>query len=188
MKRAKRVFHPLAFCTTHGVFPATAIALGAGSQATFSNCAQNCPICNAQSEIISGTYKAGIDRVNLLLDPRISQEALRALAAIASAAKDKSITAEEAKRAAEKIHPSAGKLFDVSNWSDQAKATLYAAIIGAAAILAAARITSSTTPSIVVQPTIERVVPTAKMYLRGSSVLSSSRRVPLPKAKPLKRR
>ena len=188
MKKAKHIFHPLAFCSIHGVFPATVFAIGPHAQITFTNCVANCPVCNRTSEILSGTYKAGVDRINLLLDPGISKRALDELAAIARAARARQITTEEAKQAAEKVHPNAGRLFDVANWSDQAKVTLYAAIIGATAILGAAKMSSTGTTNIRMQPVIERVVTRERLDFRGSSSLSWPRNIPLPRPKPTKRR
>ncbi len=98
-------------------------------------------------------------RINLLLDRSISADALDALRKIAEQAKANEITPEQAKAAAEKIAPGVGKLFDVSNWSDQARATLYAAIIAAATAIVVAKIATSSPPaSVNVQPVIERII------------------------------
>lgn len=108
-------------------------------------------------EIVPGKYEAFSNHINLLIDPSISREALEALRKIALRAKAEKITPEEAKQEAEKVAPGAGRLFDVANWSDQAKATLYASIIGAIAVVGAAKLASSTT-TVNVVPTIERIV------------------------------
>ncbi len=158
------VSHPIAFCTLHGLFPATAIAIAPGASVGVLGCIITCPQCGTPSEIIPGTYlahtnQAGVDRINLLIDPSISLPALGAIRKLAERAQAGEISAEQAKREAEKIHPKAGKLFDIANWSDQAKATLYASVIGAVAIIAAARIASPPSQTTVIHPVVaERVV------------------------------
>ena len=148
--------HPLAFCLKHGVFPDRSFMFGSGTVATFvGKCQTSCPICFEPCELLPGTYEVEDDRLDLLLDPTISPEALNALIAIALRLKRREITPPKAKELAEKISPRLGGLFDVANWSDTARSHLYAGIIGAAAILAAARMN---TPTIVVQPVVERVI------------------------------
>jgi hypothetical protein len=152
------IHHPIALCPVHGLFPATAIALE-NATVGFVSCVTTCPQCGMTSEIIPGTYQARLDRLNLLLDPSISLLALGAIRKLAERAKAGEIDAQEAKREAEKIHPKAGSLFDIANWSDQAKATLYASLIAAVAVIAAARIASSPSQTMIISPTvIERVV------------------------------
>src|SRR5262245_53187045 len=143
MPETGKVQHPIAFCNIHGVFPATALTLGNGAGITVVNCRINCPVCGASSEIIPGHYQARADQLNLLIDPSVSPSAVAALRSLAMAASTGKITAEQARAEAEKIHPKAGKLFDVQNWSDQAKATLYAAIIAAGGAITAARIATN---------------------------------------------
>lgn len=160
------VQHPTAFCKSHGFFPATLIGIGPGAGGTFIDCKTSCPACGQMSEVVPGTYHAHADRINLLVDRSISPEALAALRRIAEQAKANQITPEEAKEKAEKIAPGAGRLFDVGNWSDQAKATLYASIIGAIAVIGAAKLAGSTT-NVTVAPTTERVIE-RPVYLRQS--------------------
>jgi hypothetical protein len=151
--------HPLAFCPRHGLFAATAIAINEGAAATFIGCGTNCPACGAAAEIIPGLYQPAADRMNLLVDPSISLLALGAIRNLVERLQAGKITEDDAKREAEKIHPGAGKLFDIAHWSDQAKATLYAAIIGAVAVIVAARIASNPSQTAFVNPTvIERVI------------------------------
>jgi hypothetical protein len=64
------------------------------------------------------------------------------------------ITPEEAKEQAERVVLGAGRLFDIANRGDQAKATLYASIIGTIALVVAAKVSSSTTV-VNVEPTTE---------------------------------
>jgi hypothetical protein len=150
--------HPTAFCRVHGFFPAQAFALGPGSSVTITGCSTDCPACGAKSEIIPGNYQALSDCINLLLDASISPQALGALRKIAELAEAQKISAEQAKHEAERVVPGGGRLFDVSNWSDQARATLYASIIGAIAVVAAAKLSSCSSPNVVVHPTIERII------------------------------
>jgi hypothetical protein len=70
-----RVFHPIGFCTKHGAFAVTGIHMGGGVQ-TFIHCTTNCPTCGSQSEIIPGRYETNTGRLNLLIDPSISPQAL----------------------------------------------------------------------------------------------------------------
>src|SRR6185312_8458720 len=151
-----QIQHPAAFCPTHGIFPATAFAFAPGVSLTILGMSTTCPTCGRISEILPGAYSAFKDRIDLLLDPSVSAEVLAALRTIVEAARDDKISAAEARGQAEKILPGAGKLFDI-NWSDQAKATLYAGIIGAIALIAAAKLSSSS-QNVTVQPVIERVI------------------------------
>jgi hypothetical protein len=158
--------HPAAFCKTHGLFPATAFAMEPGAGVTILGCSTNCPICNATSEVLPGTYSAFQDRVDVLLHPSVSKELLAALTAVIEAARDNRISEQEARKQADKIVPGSGRLFDIANWSGQAKATLYGSIIGAIAMVAAAKIASSPSQTVVLQPVIERVA--AEPKDRGS--------------------
>jgi hypothetical protein len=182
------IFHPIAFCIEHGFFPASAVAFGGEAPPiTIKGISTNCPICQGPSEIIPGKYEVVSDRLNLLLDPSISPTALAAVKDLAEAVSAGRISAEEAKRAAEKIHPKAGRLFDVANWSDQAKATLYAAIIGAAAVLGAAKIASSPNQTVTINPVIERVIERRKDDLLSSSSMKPIENPPLPRPQPKRR-
>jgi hypothetical protein len=190
MPKVNPTSHPLAFCSIHGVFPATAVGFAPGATLTMINCSTNCPVCGTSSEILPGQYRSESDRLNVLLDPSISSAALAAIRKLALAVKEGRIDASEAKKEAEKIHPAAGKLFDVANWSDQAKATLFAAIIGATAVIGAARITSTanqpTKPPYIV---VEQVIELKKNdFLSTSSLGSSTRKPQLSKSRPKRHR
>jgi hypothetical protein len=185
MPKAKKVFHPIAFCLVHGVFPAKLITMESGATGEFINCVHSCPVCGGDSEIIPGRYEAKADRLNLLIDSSISPSALTAIRNLALAVSVGRISAAEAKQEAEKIHPKAGKLFDVANWSDQAKATLYAAIIGATAVIGAARITATSNqttkaPDIIFEQIIER----RKDDLLSTSSLQAIEQIPMPRPRP----
>jgi hypothetical protein len=153
------VHHPIALCPVHGLFPATAFAIE-NATVGLIDVATTCPHCGRTSEVIPGTYQAEMDRLNILVDPSISLLALGAIRKLAEQVKAGEIDVEEAKRKAEKIHPKAGRLFDIANRSDTAKSTLYSAIIAAAAVIAAAKISSSSSHTTVINPTtvIEHVI------------------------------
>jgi hypothetical protein len=147
-----------ATCPVHGIFAATGIiGLGPGARVHLGpNVAMNCPKCGLSSQIMPGQYEGLEERVRILFDGSFGPMILAQLATIAEKAKAGQISAEAAKRQAQKLHPKAGKLFDVANWSDQAKATLYAAIIGAAALIGAAKLSSG--PTVIVNPPAVTVI------------------------------
>lgn len=178
--------HPPAFCPTDGVFPAQAIVIAEGATDTrLLNIRTNCPVCGGGAEIIPGIYDATHEGLNLLLDSSISPAALTAIKNLAERAQKGKISPEDANKEAKTISPAAAKLFDITNWSDQAKSTLYAAIIGATALVAAAKMTAPTTQIVNIQPVIERTIdvkqPSFMNQLRSSSSLRSP---PVPKRKP----
>jgi hypothetical protein len=180
-----QVHHPPAFCPVHGLFPATQFALGVGvRQTSFIGCLQTCPRCGRPSEIIPGVYDSIPSGLNILIDKSISPEALAVIRKLVQRLEKGEISSEQAKEEAEKLSPKLGKLFDIANWSDQAKATLYAAIIGATAIVGAARMASSPIQTVNVNPVIARVVERTKTDLLSSSALKSSGATPLPKPRP----
>ncbi|PBC01232.1 hypothetical protein CK220_27305 [Mesorhizobium sp. WSM3860] len=132
------------------------------------------------SEILPGRYELVGDRLNVLLDGSISQAALTALREIVERLQRNEITPVQAKAQAESIVPKAGRLFDIANWSDTAQATLYASIIGAIAIVAAAKLSSSGSappPQIVIENVIDR----QKDVLRDSTSLPY---IPVPTPRP----
>ncbi len=137
--------HPLAFCTVHGVFPARGFAAAPGASVSFVGCRVDCPRCGAMSEVIPGRYDFATQGLNLLLDPTITPAALTAIRQLALRVKQGEISPEDAKKQAAEIFPAAGRLFDVADWSGQAKATLCAGIITAVALVAAAKMTSGPT-------------------------------------------
>ncbi|WP_156150837.1 hypothetical protein [Hyphomicrobium sp. 99] len=172
--------HPAALCKTHGIFPATAFSFAPGVNITLLGLSTTCPICGSISEILPGAYSAFKDRIDVLLDPSVSAEALVALRFILEAARDNKISQPEAKRQAEKIVPGSGRLFDIGNWGDQAKATLYASVIGAIALVTAAKLSASSSSTTVIQPVIERIIPMPQEYkplpgLPGGNPLNRAR-------------
>ena len=181
-------FHPPAFCPEHGLFEATALIIGSGATTTLIHCVTNCPRCGRGSEIIPGVYDATQKNLNVLVDKSISPEALGALRRIIERLQQGEISVHQARAEAEKISPNVAKLFDIANWSDQARATLYAAIIAAVAVVTAAKIASGPSQTIVIQPIIERIIE-RKSDLLSSSSLRTKKPSPKPQLKrPHKRR
>ena len=139
------------------------------------------------SEIIPGVYIAAQRNLNILVDDSISPEARDAIRQLAERLQQGKISVPQAKAEAEQISPNAGQLFDIANWSDQAKATLYASIIAATAVIAAARIASSPSQTVNVQPVIERIIEGEGSNLKGDLESSSSivaPKIPIPRRKP----
>jgi hypothetical protein len=102
---AKQNHHPFAFCPVHGVFSAPWVAaLAPGTSIRFEDCVTNCliPKCDKKCEIISGLYEAKADRLNVLLHPSISVEALTAIRELALKLQSRKITPAQASRAAKK--------------------------------------------------------------------------------------
>ncbi len=87
-------------------------------------------------------------------------------------------------RSRPKISPEAGKIFDIANRSDQPKATLYAAIIGATALVFAARMSSSPNLTVNLQPVVERIIEGEKPDLKDRLKSSSAIAPPIPRRKP----
>lgn len=180
------VQHPIAFCPVDGIFQATGIAIsGEATSLEFRNNRTNCPKCGGMSEILPGRYDVIGDRLNILLGDSISQAALGALKEIVEQLQRNEITPAQAKARAEIISPKAGGLFDIADWSDTTKSTLYASIIGDASIIggialvAAAKMSggSAPPPQIVVQNIIER----QQHALRDSTSLPY---IPVPTPRP----
>jgi len=155
-----QVQHPLAFCPHDGLFPCTAFAFGEGASVTLLGLSTICPECGGSAEILPGAYEALSDRLTLLLDPSISSEALLALRPVVELLQRSAISLDEARQRADAIVPNGGKLFDIANWSDQAKATLYAAVIGAIAVIAAAKVAGNPSHGdLAAQPSTQQTTP-----------------------------
>jgi hypothetical protein len=157
---SQKTHRPLALCAEHGLFEADfGFRGGGGGSVGFVGFSVICPHCGRLSPIVPGVYKGDNEKLELLLDPSVSSEMLEAFRRLANDVQAGRITPKAAEREAEKIHPRAAKLFNVASWSDQARATLYGSIIGAVALVVAARMSSPPTINLTVQPVIERVVP-----------------------------
>jgi hypothetical protein len=164
---------PLAFCPKHGLFVFTGMAATGNAKLSFSHCGTNCPTCGGSSEILPGLYEPDGANIRLLLDPNVSAEALDALQKLLRAVLAGEMTPEDAIKEAEKVHRGWGKLFNISEWSDQAKATLFASILTATAAFAGARMSSPPPVTVNVDPpTIVQSVPPTKRDLLGSTSLN----------------
>ena len=147
----------------------------------------NCPKCGNPSEVISGVYDGTITGLNILVDPSISREALIALRNLAEQLQRGEISVSEAKNQAHLISPKATKLFDIENWTDQAKATLYASIIAAIGVVIAARLSSPSCSdmndnfAISIETTVNVNV---KDDLRSSVSDKPFQSIPVPRPKP----
>ena len=176
-----------AFCRTHGLFGFNPPFAGFSSL-TIERSSTECPHCGLQCEILSGTYTEAAEGMQLLLNGKNSAETLRALRELAELTRRGEISPQEARSRAEKIAPQAARLFDVANWSDQAKATLYASIIGAAAVIAAARIASTPTQVVHVNSPTEVTASITKQRLKSSTSWTIPLNPPMPKPRPKGRR
>jgi hypothetical protein len=166
---------PLAFCPVDGLFVASGAAVASGNaRLRLSHVSTNCPTCNGQSEILPGLYAPDGENISLLLDPGISPAALKEIQRLLLAVQIGEITPEHAQMEAERVHPGWGKFFNIAQWSDQAKATLYASVIGAIAIVAAARINSPPSQTVIINPpTALESVTSRKSGLLGSTALNN---------------
>lgn len=177
---ANQVVHPPAYCPRDGIVPGVGISLaGAFQNVNIVGNTITCPVCGGPAQVISGCYDTVGDRLQILIDPSISADALAAIRKLAEQVRDAAITPEAAQAEAERIAPGTGRLFDIRSWSDQAQATLLAAIIGATALIGAAKISQAPSQTVNVQPVIERLVET-----HSSQLLNSTSLVPLPPRKP----
>lgn len=176
---------PIGFCPQHGLFPVTIFGIGDGASVTLVDVGTDCPRCGAMVQIVPGTYEVVGDRLSLLLDSSIAPDALKAIGALVERVQRQEIDLDDARRAAEKIAPAAGRLFDIANWSDQAKATLYASIIGAVAVIAAAKLSGGSTTINNYQPVVERVIEKSEeRWLTGTSLSRVPTPIPRPKEPP----
>ncbi|MEJ5081060.1 hypothetical protein [Ochrobactrum sp. MYb379] len=150
--------HPLGFCRTHGFFPVGGIVIENSKNVSFDGGVVQCPTCRKPSELISGSYTSIGDKLKLYLGPSVSMEALKALRDIAVRLQRDEITSQQAKHEAEKISPRFGGIFDAKNWSKEVKAAICAAIISSFGTAVANKLTTPSTPTITVQPVIERVI------------------------------
>jgi hypothetical protein len=159
---------PLAACPVDGLFIASGAVATGNALVRFAHVSTNCPKCGANSEILPGLYTPDGDNIRLLVDQSISPNALESLKKLVMAVQSGEISPDYAQREAEKVHHGWGKFFNVSQWSDQAKATLFAAIISGTTAIVATRISSP--PTVVIQqPAITRVVTERNKSLLGST-------------------
>jgi hypothetical protein len=138
-----KLHHPPAFCLTHGIFVATTLSLGEGSTLSAVGAITDCPTCGAISEVLPGRYDVVGGRLNLLLDPSITPEALTALRAIAERLQRNVISRQEAEREAASISSRFTGLF--RGIKQETVATVAAAIITAIGAVIVARESSPNT-------------------------------------------
>lgn len=169
---------PLIFCAIHGVKKLQGIAsVDSTSTIEYIDSSAQCPVCGRDAQVFNGKYEGTKSGLDILLSPSISPQALSALKQIFEKLQKEEISSEKAKAEAEAIFLGAGRLFDIADWGDGAKATLYASIIGAIALVTAAKI--SKPESFSQQPaSIER----SMEDLKGT--VTSPPRIPTPKWRP----
>ena len=150
--------HPPAYCRDcHFLFPFGGVAIGVGGTVTVLVEPQlQCPRCNGHAVLLRGTYKAFQDRFDMFIDSNISNEAKLAVLGLIKDIQDNKISLQDAKDAAEKIDKRLSSLFDLSDWSDVARATLFSGIITAFSALTVAAATVfgpylAPSPTVIVQ-------------------------------------
>lgn len=175
-----QIHHPPAYCPIHGFFPAASIALGNTTNATFEGCTTSCPRCGRLCDILSGRYDTVAERLNIFLSAGNDPAVLEALRNLAREVQSGSKTLQDAQEQAERIKPGTGKLFDVASWSDTAKATLYAAIIGSVAVFGNAMISKDWSGN---QPkqTVEVIVRSDGPIIKGHHLLTGQIPIPTPR-------
>jgi hypothetical protein len=133
---AKITNRPPAYCKDCGILFAAPIDLN-NVRAVFHNSTTNCPQCQRSVPILDGTYNAYAGRFEMILDATISLEARMAVLRIVADVQENKIALPEAKKRAEKVDRRLGRLFDISHWSDEARAQFFGAILIAGATLGA---------------------------------------------------
>lgn len=177
----------LAFCPVHGLFASVGLSLAKGAQATFIDCTTRCPNCGGVSEVIPGAYKSDAGKLNVLIDPSVSREALLAIQKVVVRLQKGEINEQEARQEVEAVAPKVAKLFDFSKWSG--KDTVNAALaIGTliTALLAAKVHQPNVTINNFYPPAIHETHPKGEKLLspeslKGSTSLSG---IPTPRQKP----
>jgi hypothetical protein len=157
-----------------------------GGSVTFSHSLATCPKCGGDAEIVDGTYEAFGSKLKVFLAPTVSLEARAAILELAIALQEARISVAEAIMEAEKIDHRFGGIFDIADWSDQAKAILLGSILASAATVAVAAATIAApyfapTPTVVVQMAPPSAA--AAPHLR-ERLLSGTSQAPLHRAAP----
>ena len=136
--------------------------MSGGASVTIENCVTNCE-CGRTCEILPGTYIAVRNQLRFLAASSISAEALKALRGIIEQLRDDTISTRAAEQQAEAIAPGGGRFVRFfEGLSNKDRREICIALIGAVAAILVAKCSSPTINNenkIVVQPTIERVVP-----------------------------
>jgi hypothetical protein len=76
----------IAWCPNHGILPRPIFEIGGSARIQITQSTTNCPQCGTRSEVIPGTYEAGLDRINFLLHSSASLQALGAIRKLAERA------------------------------------------------------------------------------------------------------
>jgi hypothetical protein len=169
--------HSLAFCPYHGVFQARSIRSGSDTKrAALLGLTSACPRCRTASEIIPGDYSVYGERLNVLLDPTISLDALMALNTIVLRLQTGELTAELAEGEARAAAESFGGLLNFRTWPPGTRAMVIAALVTAVGSIIAAR----SAPRDVIHPVTEPVsaVPKKRSQKRAPSPKPRSKRKP----------
>jgi hypothetical protein len=131
--------HPPAYCAScNFLFPVTGLGVSDGSSISSVNNLANCPRCGRLVKVLDGTYAAVGDALNAVLSPDVSLEARAALMRLVVSVQEKRLGLDEAKRQAEQISPKLGKIFDISEWSGDARAAFLGSVMLTIATLAVA--------------------------------------------------
>jgi len=132
-----------------------------------------CPKCGHSAEMLSGTYSAIGDTLNVFLSPNVSLAAWASFLVLLDDVGAKRLALDEAKARAEQIDHRLGAAFDTKGWSDQARATLYSAILVSMSTLTVAAATVAgpylaPAPVVTIQLAAPRSNPTLReRLLRG---------------------
>ena len=171
--------HPLAFCPRHGLFEAKGIRFGPNAKrAALLGLTYSCPLCRTASEVIPGEYSMYGDRLDVLVDPTISVDALVALRNIVLRLQRRELTAEEAEREASKAAQNFGGLLNFRTWPPEARAIVIAALIAAIGSIIAARSTPPDVISVNIRPVTERISEAPKEPSRKRTRVSKPRPKP----------
>jgi hypothetical protein len=171
--------HPLAFCPQHGLFEAKDIRFGQNAKrAVLLGLTYSCPLCRTASEVIPGEYSMYRDRLNVLIDPTISVDALIALRNIVVRLQRGELTAEEAEREATKVVQNFGDLLNFRTWPPEARAIVIAALIAAIGSIISARSTPPDVTTLNIHPVTERISESPKEPSRKRARVSKPRPKP----------
>jgi hypothetical protein len=131
---------PPARCLQCGaIFPSPILITPGARNVGVLECAMTCPHCGGEAPIVSGIFSLVNNTIQVLATSQLSVEVLTEFFHMMQETVACDLPIQTAKAQAEALSPRLGKLFDVANWSDNARATLYASIIlGAMTLLASA--------------------------------------------------
>ena len=84
-----------------------------------------CPKCGNDAWPLNAVYDTVDDKIAIRLYPSEPPEIREAIAGLIAAVQAGRISLGTASREADKVKPGLGKLFDVSEWNDMARATFF---------------------------------------------------------------